>query len=79
VLALRRDAEVRRLYGKSTLAEEEIAQVIDRIHATGVLREVQELADAQLAEALDRVRALPDSPEREALITLAGGITRRSA
>lgn len=79
VLALPRDAEVRRLFGKSTLGEDEIARVIDRIHAIGVLREVQELAEAQLAEALERMHALPDSPEREALITLAAGITRRSS
>jgi octaprenyl-diphosphate synthase len=78
VLALPRDAEVRDLFVKPELSEDEIARLVERIHATGVLTEVQDLADAQLAEALSRLEVFPVSPARDALITLSRGITRRS-
>lgn len=78
VLALPRDAEVRRLFANPDLSEADIASVVQRIHDSGVLRDVQELADAQLSRALAHLELLPASAARDALITLARSITQRS-
>ena len=78
VLALERDPEVRRLFGKAALDDQEIAHTIDRIQASGVLATVQARADDHVAVALDQLRLLPDTPARQALAALARGIATRS-
>ena len=78
VLALQRDPEVRRLFSKPALDEQEIAHTINRIQASGVLGAVQARADEHVALALDRLQLLPPSLALEALVTLAQGIASRS-
>jgi octaprenyl-diphosphate synthase len=78
VLALQRDPEVRRLFSKPALDEQEIAHTVDRIQASGVLGAVQARADDHVALALTRLRLLPPGPARDALIVLAQGIANRS-
>jgi octaprenyl-diphosphate synthase len=78
VLALQRDPEVRRLFSKPALDEQEIAHTVNRIQASGVLGAVQARADDHVGLALDRLRLLPQSPALESLVTLAQGIANRS-
>jgi len=78
VLALERDPEVRRLFSKPALNEQEIAHTIARIEASGVLGAVQARANEHVAVALDHLRLLPNTPALEALVILAQGIASRS-
>jgi octaprenyl-diphosphate synthase len=71
VLALARDAEVRRLFARADLGAAEIELGLARIRRTGVLAVVAERAAAQLEGALSVIQSLPDSPARTALRELA--------
>jgi len=71
VLALERDAEVRRLFGRPDLSAAEIEVGLARIRRTGVVAEVAKRAAAQLDGALSGIQSLPDSPARTALRDLA--------
>jgi octaprenyl-diphosphate synthase len=78
VLALQRDPELRRLFSKPVLDEQEIAHALERIRASGVLGTVQAWADRHVVCAVDRLRFLPHTPARDALATLAQHIASRS-
>ncbi len=79
VLALERDAEVRRIFMDQTATQSDIEQGIARIRRTGVLELVAERADAQMDGALALLDALPDSPARLALRVLAVSVVDRRA
>jgi geranylgeranyl pyrophosphate synthase len=78
VLALSSDPDIRDLFGKSTLTEQEIALTLEKIRATGALRRVQARAESQIAEALGHLEALPATPARDALMMLARRVGSRS-
>jgi len=71
VLALQRDAEVRRLFARRDLSAAEIEVGLARIRRTGVVAEVAERAARQLDGALSAIQSLPASPARTALRDLA--------
>jgi octaprenyl-diphosphate synthase len=77
VLALRRDAELARMFASPELSPAEVASGLERIRATGVLGEVAERASSHVAAALAEIARLPPSPYRDALETLAGGLVDR--
>jgi octaprenyl-diphosphate synthase len=77
VLALARDAEVRRLFARANLSAAEIEVGLTRIRCTGVIAEVAERAAAQLDGALATIQSLPDSPARTALRDLALSLVDR--
>jgi octaprenyl-diphosphate synthase len=77
VLALERDAEVRRLFSATTLADADVERGLARIGRSGVLPAVAARANAQLERALALVDALPPSPARTALREVALGLADR--
>jgi octaprenyl-diphosphate synthase len=77
VLALRRDAELARLFANDGLSPAEVEAGLERIRGTGVLAEVAERAASHAAAALAEVGRLPTSPYRDALETLTGGLVDR--
>jgi octaprenyl-diphosphate synthase len=78
VLAMQHDPEIRALFTKQTLDDSEIAQVIERIRATGALATARERAEAHVGLALDRIAALPNSEMRAPLRGLTERILTRS-
>ena len=79
VLALERDAEVRRLFAAPALPDAEVERGLARIARSGVLPVVAARARAQLEHALALVHALPPSPARDALRDVALGLADRHA
>jgi octaprenyl-diphosphate synthase len=79
VLALARDAEVRRLFARPDLSSTEVELGLARIRRTGVLGLVAARAAAQLDGALAIIQSLPDSPARTALRELALTLVDRRA
>ena len=79
VLALARDAEVRRLFARADLSPADIELGLARIRRTGVLGEVADRAAAQLDGALAVIQTLPDSSARAALRELALTLVDRRA
>ncbi len=78
VLTLQHDPEVRRLFGKPSLDEREIAETLARIRASGSPGAVRARADEHIAGALDGIRMLPNPEARTALAGLAERILSRS-
>jgi octaprenyl-diphosphate synthase len=79
VLALERDAEVRRLFARAELSPAEVERGLACISRSGVLSLVVERAAAQLDGALAAIQGLPDSPARTALRELALALADRRA
>jgi octaprenyl-diphosphate synthase len=79
VLALPRDAELRRLFVKSDLDEREVERALARIRASGVLATVRSQAEGHVARALERLRSLPETGARVALEAIAQDLTGRAA
>jgi octaprenyl-diphosphate synthase len=77
VLALERDAELRRLFAAPALREVDVDQGLVRIRRSGVLPLVAERVRDQLARGLVALDALPASPARAALRELALGLADR--
>jgi len=78
VLALERDPELRRLFSKGALDDDDISRTVQRIHASGVLETVRARAESHVGLALERIRRFPNAHAREALATLAQRIATRS-
>jgi len=78
VLALERDPELRRLFSKPALDDDDISRTVARIQASGVLETVRARADSHVTSALDRIRTLPNPHARDALAALAERIATRS-
>jgi octaprenyl-diphosphate synthase len=79
VLALERDAEVRRLFSTPALGDADVERGLDRIARSGVLPTVAARATAQLERALALMDSLPPSPARTALREVALGLADRQA
>jgi octaprenyl-diphosphate synthase len=79
VLALERDAEVRRLFSAPALTEADIERGLARIGRSGVLPAVAARVGAQLEQALALMDALPASPARAALREVALSLADRQA
>ena len=77
VLALRRDAEVARVFAHRRPSPAEVEAGLGRILRTGVLATVAARADEHVAAALDAIGCLPSSPHRDALESLARGLVAR--
>jgi octaprenyl-diphosphate synthase len=78
VLALQHDPELRRLFGKAHLDDDEVSLTVERIHASGVLEAVRARAEAHVGVALQRIQSLPNPHPRDALIALAQRIASRA-
>jgi octaprenyl-diphosphate synthase len=79
VLALRRDAEVARVFQKSAPSNQEIDDTLARIRACGVLAEVKALAADYGARARENLRLLAPSADRDHLLSLIDQLTERAA
>jgi len=78
VLALERDPELRRLFSKGSLDDEDISRAVQRIHASGVLETVRARAESHIDLALEHIRRFPNPHPRDALTALAQRIATRS-
>ena len=79
VLALERDAEIRRLFAAPNPTGADVERGLDRIRHSGVLSTVAERAAARLGDALALLDRLPDSPAHRALRALAVSLGDRRA
>ena len=77
VLALRRDAEVARVFAHRRPSAAEVEAGLGRIRGTGVLATVAARAEEHVTAALEAIGRLPASPHREALEALARGLVAR--
>jgi octaprenyl-diphosphate synthase len=77
VLALERDAEVRRLFATPDLSPANVEFGLARIRRSGVLPLVVERTAARLEGALEAIQGLPESPARTALRDLALSLADR--
>jgi octaprenyl-diphosphate synthase len=78
VLALERDPELRRLFSKPSLDDDDISRTVARICASGVLETVRARAESHVGLALERIRRFPHSEARDGLVALAQRIATRS-
>jgi octaprenyl-diphosphate synthase len=79
VLALRRDAEIRRIFEKPELTPTEINVALVRIRDLGVLSEVRTLAAEYGARARENLECLPPSGDRDHLMQMVDQLIERAA
>jgi octaprenyl-diphosphate synthase len=79
VLAVQRDAEVARIFGKSTASDSELTDTLARIRACGVLEEVKALANEYGSRARAQLACLTPSDDRQHLLALINQLTERAA
>jgi geranylgeranyl pyrophosphate synthase len=79
VLAVRRDAEVARVFQKSAPTEREIDDTLARIRASGVLAEVKALATEYGNRARLHLESLAPSDDKNHLVALIEQLTQRAA
>jgi octaprenyl-diphosphate synthase len=77
VLTIADDAEVRRIFQRPELTEEEIHLVLDRLRRSPALAEARRLADEHAERARMALATLPDSPHRESLLWLVDQLVER--
>lgn len=70
VLMLESDAEVRELFGRPQLSEQEIARLLARVRSSPALRRAYTLAGEHAEQARKSLYVLDDSPHRDCLLWL---------
>jgi octaprenyl-diphosphate synthase len=77
VLTIGHDEEVRRIFQKPELTEDEVEFVIGRLRKSPALAEARRLADEHAALAQQALTTLPDSPHRDNLLWLVEQLVER--